>query len=82
MKKKATLRAIDQGTLYDIPGKLIKLGRTVRSGKLGPITEALIVLKKEAGDYEIYGIGRGDPAQQHLMATIAASRILSTREAR
>lgn len=79
MKKKTKLRAIDQGTVYDIPGKLINLARQVRSGELQGVSDVMVVAKtheKDGYHYHVFGFGCGEPAVQHHMLATGAKRLI------
>jgi hypothetical protein len=43
--KKAKLRLIDQGTAYDVPGRLKSLARAIERGEYGRVTDVGIVVK-------------------------------------
>lgn len=77
--KKKTLRAIDRGTVYDIAGKLKNLARSIESGEIVCATDAIVVVRcgHDGKDYRTFGFGQGDPAEQHLMASVFAARMLS-----
>jgi hypothetical protein len=44
------LRTIDQGTVYDVPGKLTKLAREIRDGKHGRIEECVVAIRRRNED--------------------------------
>lgn len=79
MKKKTKLRAIDKGTVYDIPGKLINLARQIRSGEMPGCSDVMVVAKTHERDgyhYHVFGFGRGEPAVQHHMLATGAERLI------
>lgn len=80
-KKKTSMRAIDRGTVYDIAGKLKNLARSIESGEIVCATDAIVVIRcgRDGRDYRTFGFGQGDPAEQHLMASVFASRMLNRR---
>ncbi len=79
-RKPAKLRAIDSGTMYDVAGKLLRMGREVRSGELGQITDALLVLRDRAGKISAYHFGTSPLAEAHRMACAAENRLANPGE--
>lgn len=62
---RSKLRAIDKGTPYDAAGRTVKWARELNSGKMGRVTDIVIVARVIAKDglaYEHFanGIGNGD----------------------
>jgi hypothetical protein len=49
MKSKPTARqkvqSIQQGSYYDIPGRIKRMGRSIESGEYGDVTDALVILR-------------------------------------
>jgi len=43
--KKAKIRVINQGTAYDVPGRLKALARAIERGEYGRVTDVGIVVK-------------------------------------
>jgi hypothetical protein len=41
VRRGSKIRAIDQGTLYDVPGKLRRLVREIEKGDLGRVTDVV-----------------------------------------
>lgn len=61
LPKKAQLRVIDQGTNYDVPGRLKALARAIERGDYGRVTDVGIVLKSFQG------------CQSHMVCTRAGT---------
>lgn len=73
LRRKRGLRAIDAGTVYDVGGGLIGVGRQIRKGECGPVSEAVLILK--VGDrIDLRSFGRGDMDAVYRMAMSAARR--------
>lgn len=76
---KTRIRAIDDGTIYDVAGSLEKLAQHVRDERYGKISEAVVVLRGEDGSKRVlegffYGIASGDTA--YVMLEKMQNRIL------
>lgn len=82
MKKLKSIRAVDRGTVYDIPGKLKNLARSIESGQMEDVTECIVITKggKDGRDYRTFGFGQGNAAEQHLMGSVFVSRMLNRRQ--
>jgi hypothetical protein len=44
-RRASKLRAIDKGTPYDVPGRLKKWAREIEKGKMGYVTDYLLVVR-------------------------------------
>lgn len=65
MKKKASIRAIDQGTKYDVSGRLRLLARQIERGEYGVTKNAIVILHSFSGfnggvRINAYHFGTGD----------------------
>jgi hypothetical protein len=76
-KKTVKLRVIDQGTAYDVSGRMIRWARELRTGKLGRCTDVLIVARcmgKDGLAYEHFSNGTGTNEIYLAMAQSAIKR--------
>lgn len=68
------IRPIDSGTIYDIPAKVTKLGRNIRDGKWGDVTEVLVAVRhrEKDGTFRTHAIcfGQGEPATLFMMLEV------------
>lgn len=79
-KKKNSLRAIDQGTIYDITGQLRRTTRELERDIDGKVCDVvMIVARKNHGQrgmsIDTYHWGTGDKARAHWMLSTAKNRI-------
>lgn len=77
--KKSGIRAIDRGTVYDVPGRLIRLARQIEKGEHGEVTDVIITYRAKKGginrvDHSIHG--KSDTETLHFMACRAVEYIL------
>ena len=76
--KKATIRAVDRGTVYDVAGELVALGRSIGKGEIGAAEEVVVIVKSRQ-DYRTFGFGRGDASEQYLMGATFCHHMMSNR---
>lgn len=74
-KKAGGLRAIDQGTIYDVPGKMKNLARSIERGEEGTITDAVIVIRNANGSIGTFQFGPGNRERSHHMVSVAKNRL-------
>lgn len=75
LKAKHGIRAIDQGTPYDLTGKLRWLARDIESGKQGDITDIVVITRERNGQIGSFGWGTGFRAQAHHMVSTVKNRL-------
>lgn len=71
MKKMASIRVIDKGTCYDVPGKLRKLARQIERGEWGDATDVVFSLRyQRKGETRIqsFAAGKSNPETLYYMA--------------
>ena len=73
--KRSSIRAIDQGTLYDIPGKLRKLARAIENGEIGEVRDAVLILSNTSNQISSYALGKSDRIRAHWMVTTVKNRL-------
>lgn len=79
-KKHAKIRAIDQGTYYDIPGKLRKMAREIERGERGDIRDAVLLLNEQntgngSNVVHMFRWGTDIASNAHWMLCTAKNRI-------
>jgi hypothetical protein len=74
LKKKHGVRAIDQGTVYDIPGQLQKAARDL-SRNPHAVTDAMLIERHSDGTVSTFHWGRGGRPIAHWMAATAKNRL-------
>lgn len=83
-KRNMSIRPINKGTVYDIPGNMKRLSREIEKGEYGAVSDVLTVVKGTDKDgsprYTVFGNGRGEAGEQYLMACFAATKIMGMRE--
>lgn len=76
-KKRGGIRVINEGTPYDVPGRLKKWAREIESGKMGRVTDYLLVvrcIKEDEISFEHFLGGTGTPETYMYMARAAEKR--------
>jgi len=76
--KKTTIRAIDQGTLYDVTGKLRRLTREIERGEHGQVRNILVILdevRPNGSSIDVRHYGESSIATAHWMAATALNRM-------
>jgi hypothetical protein len=76
-RRGSKLRVIDEGTPYDVTGRMIRWAREIRTGKLGRCTDVLIVARCIGPDgiaYEHFSNGTGTRETYMAMAQNAVKR--------
>jgi len=76
--KKASIRAIDQGTLYDVTGKLRQLTREIERGERGKVRNVVIILeqiKPDSTRIAVCHYGESSRATAHWMTATALNRM-------
>lgn len=71
LKPTRKLQAIDNNTVYDVSAKLIKLGRDIRKGKWGKVTDCVVAVRKQNEDgsklTKGFWVGRGSLSEAIVM---------------
>jgi hypothetical protein len=84
VRRKAKVRCIDQGTVYDVVGKLRKLTREIERGDYGPVRDLTIGFTTEntsSGKFqrsktvEMRHFGVGGAQMAHWIASTMKSRV-------
>jgi hypothetical protein len=80
LKAKRSIRAIDQGTLYDIPGKLRHLARAIENGEVGSVRNGIVLLSTfEEGSFrksiKMYAVGPDSLEEMHWMVATLKNRL-------
>jgi hypothetical protein len=73
--KRSGIRAVDQGTVYDVTGKMRWLTREIESGKQGHITDVLIVTRASNGQIGSFAFGTSHRERAHHMITTVKNRL-------
>lgn len=71
-QRRAKIRVINQGTSYDVVGRLKALARAIERGDYGRVTDVGIVVKSFKGSethLDIKHVGTGTPGDLTMMAT-------------
>lgn len=75
-RKHARLRAIDQGTIYDIAGRLITFARDIRKAEGEQrVTDATLIFHRVDGSVASYHVGPGGRELQHWMVGTISKRL-------
>ena len=72
---KRSLRAIDQGTRYDITGLLRRQARAIERGEHGHITDAVLITRDTDGRVRSFHFGTNSAERSHWMAATVANRM-------
>jgi hypothetical protein len=80
MKKKASIRAIDQGMRYDVKGNMRRFVRRVENGDLQDITDIVVVTRRITPpdgqrSIEVFHCGTGTLETAHWMMDSAKRKI-------
>ena len=75
LKAKHGIRAIDEGTPYDITGKMRWLARRIDHGEEGDITDVVVITRNRNGQIGSFGWGTGFRAQAHHMVSTVKNRL-------
>jgi hypothetical protein len=75
LKAKRGIRAIDEGTPYDITGKMRWLARRIDHGDEGDITDVVVITRNRNGQIGSFGWGTGFRAQAHHMVSTVKNRL-------
>lgn len=75
VRKRRSIRAIDQGTVYDIPGRLITVARDIHKATPARVTDATVILRREDGSVDSYHLGPGGRELQHWMASAITKKL-------
>lgn len=75
----AKLRAIDKGTLYDVPGKLRRFVRKIEQGQIDP-RDVVVITRESVGPNRsckvgMYHFGSASTESVHWMIATALGRI-------
>jgi hypothetical protein len=73
--KRSGIRAIDQGTLYDIPGMLRRYAREIEHGRHGEVRNAILILAKSNNQLDSFHLGKDDRIRSHWMVTTIKNRL-------
>lgn len=74
-KKKAKLRAIDRGTVYDVPGEMKALARSIDRGEHGEVTDCVVIVRNSDGHIGSFNYGRGNRERAHHMVSTVKNRL-------
>jgi hypothetical protein len=77
--KKSRIRAIDKGTTYDVPGRMIRLARAIEHGNFGEVTDVICIVrgkKNGAINSQAHFYGKSATDTLHFMCLRAADRCL------
>jgi len=77
------IRAIDTGTVYDIPGNLRRLTRAIECGQEGRVTNLVVIFDTEGTSSEwhlkqnviVKHFGTGDRKDAHWLVSTAKNRL-------
>jgi hypothetical protein len=73
--RNSCLRAIDQGTIYDVTGKLRGLARSIDRGEEGDITDAVVILRGKNGSVGSFHYGNGSRERAHYLISTVKNRL-------
>lgn len=73
--RKSRIRAIDQGTLYDVTGKMKHLTRQIEQGKEGRVTDTVIIIRRDNGSIGSFHFGTGNPTVSHHLVSTVKNRL-------
>ncbi len=73
--KRSSIRAIDKGTLYDVPGKLRKMARAIERGEHGDVRNGIVILAKTNNQCDSFMLGKGDRVYAHWMTSTIKNRL-------
>lgn len=73
--RKSRLRAIDQGTIYDVTGNMRRLARAIDRGDEGEITDAVVITRRSNGSIGSYHYGPGPRERSHHMVSTVKKRL-------
>lgn len=76
LERKRSIRAIDQGTMYDIPGMLRKAARTIARDPRN-VTDVVLIERRADGSTGGYHWGTGGVDRAYWMASQAAEGLLT-----
>lgn len=79
-KKHSSLRAINQGTRYDLTGQLRRLARAIERGEEGEVRNILIAFTSENGgdksaSVKAFHYGTGTIGDAHWIASTVKNRL-------
>jgi hypothetical protein len=75
LKSKHGIRAIDQGTPYDVTGKMRWLARRIDHGDEGDITDVIVITRNRNGNISSFGWGPNFRATSHYMVSTVKNRL-------
>jgi hypothetical protein len=78
-RKKSNIRAIDQGTPYDVTGRMRRLVRDVEAGHYGEVTDAIVILRGKNGksvNIQPFFYGKSETEVLYFMASRAQLKCL------
>ena len=73
--KNSRIRAIDQGTVYDVVGSMRQVVRRIENGKEGRITDAIVILRGSNGSIGSFHYGTGTRERSHYMVETVKNRL-------
>ena len=74
-QKRRNIRAIDEGTIYDVTGKMRAMVREMERGEEGTITDAVIIIRRNNGSIGTRHFGPGGREIAHWMVSTAKGRL-------
>jgi hypothetical protein len=77
--KRSSIRAIDKGTLYDIPGRLRHYARAIESGEMGDVRNAVLIISAfpdstSSRQIRSFALGSDDRTEMHWMVSTVKNR--------
>jgi hypothetical protein len=73
--RKHSIRCVDQGTVYDVTGKMRSLVRSIENGEEGTITDVVIIARRNNGSIGSYHYGHGNHELAHWMVSTVKNRL-------
>jgi hypothetical protein len=73
--RSSRLRTVDQGTTYDVTGKLRWLARAIDRGDEGDITDAVVITRSANGSIGSFHWGKGNRERSHHMVSTVKNRL-------
>jgi hypothetical protein len=75
LKAKRNIRAIDKGTLYDVPGMLRQYARGIEKGEFGEVRNGVLILSTTNNQVNSFAVGTEDRIRAHWMVSTVKNRL-------
>jgi hypothetical protein len=73
--KRASIRAIDKGTISDVPGMLRQYARAIEKGEFGDVRNGVLILSTTNNQVASFAIGKDDRIRSHWMVSTIKNRL-------